>query len=350
MCQVDNIELFAPDDTGVANGNYFGFPFTVDHSRLVLISVPWDATVSYADGTANGPQAIMDATLQVEIYDPHFPQAWRGGIATLDAVEYAQENNTKTREIATQIIANLESGGTELPPSQATQLLEQANNSCEQMNHAVYTQAKKQLNQGRLVGLVGGDHSTPLGLIKALGEKNEPFGILHIDAHADLRDAYEGFTYSHASIMRNTLKEKMITALVQVGLRDFSQGEKEFASSDPRIVQFTDHELKENAFSGHSWNDQCLDIISRLPNKVYISFDIDGLSPLYCPSTGTPVPGGLAFAEAVYLIKKLVDSGRVIVGFDLTEVSPGDTEWDANVGARILYKLCGATLVSQQTK
>ncbi|MDP3436951.1 MAG: arginase family protein, partial [Bacteroidales bacterium] len=132
-----------------------------------------------------------------------------------------------------------------------------------------------------------------------------------------------------------------ISQLTQVGVRDFCQEEAEFINTDPRIRCFTDMELKRNAFEGKNWKKQCEDIVSSLPVNVYITFDIDGLSPDLCPNTGTPVPGGLTFREVDYLLYLLAISNRRIIGFDLCEVAPGKSdEWDANVGARVLYKLC----------
>lgn len=333
---------FNPDDTGIANGNYFGFPFTVDESRLVLISVPWDVTVSYNDGTANAPQAIVDASVQVEIYDPHNPDAWRQGIATYPTDEWITVNSAEMRQVAQQVIEHIEQGG---DTAQVQQQIDLVNRAGERLNEIVGRQAAELLDRGKLVGLVGGDHSTPLGLIRALSEHYPDFGILHIDAHCDLRDAYEGFEYSHASIMFNALKIPQVSRLTQVAVRDFSHDELLRAESDPRVIQFTDYSLKEDSFNGITWREHCDRIVSTLPERVYVSFDIDGLSREYCPSTGTPVPGGLNYNEAVYLLLSLRQSGRRIIGFDLTEVCPGERdEWDANVGARVLYKLCSVTL------
>lgn len=333
---------FNPDDTGIANGNYFGFPHSVAEAELVLISAPWDVTVSYNDGTAKAPQAIIDASIQVEIYDHHNPDAWQKGIATLPADQWIVEAADEYRAQAQQVIEHIESGGTQ---DEVQPILDAVNNGSEKLNDIIYSQSRELLEQGKKVGLVGGDHSTPLGLIRALAEHNESFGILHIDAHCDLRDAYEGFTYSHASIMFNSLKLPQVKKLVQVAVRDFSQTELQLAQSDERVVQFTDYQLQDNAFAGETWRAQCAKIVDSLPHDVYISFDIDGLSRDFCPTTGTPVPGGLSFNEAVYLLFEVKKSGRKIIGFDLTEVAPNEQdEWDANVGARVLYKLCNAIL------
>ncbi len=189
---------------------------------------------------------------------------------------------------------------------------------------------------------MGGEHSTPLGLIEALNERHESFGILQIDAHADLREAYEGFDQSHASIMYNVLEScPNMKRLVQVGIRDISPSEVNLIKeSEGRIRTFLDWDIKQRAFEGMSWGEQVKNIIDTLPQKVYISFDIDGLNPGLCPNTGTPVPGGFSLEEINYLFFTLMDSGREIIGFDLNEVSPGENdEWDANVGARALWNL-----------
>jgi agmatinase len=169
--------------------------------------------------------------------------------------------------------------------------------------------------------------------------------VLHVDAHADLRVAYEGFTYSHASVLYNAAETcPEITRLVQVGLRDLSEEEHAYAArSGGRIVQHHDVALAQARFEGEPWAAQVRRIVDPLPADVYVSFDVDGLDPTLCPHTGTPVPGGLSFQEAAALIGGVVRSGRRIVGFDLVEVAPGadGDEWDGNVGARLLYKLIG---------
>ncbi|HUS63859.1 MAG TPA: arginase family protein, partial [Kofleriaceae bacterium] len=206
------------------------------------------------------------------------------------------------------------------------------------------------LDRGRLVGVVGGDHAAPLGAIQALARRHPGLGVLHVDAHADLRDAYEGFTWSHASIMFNVVREADVGRLVQVGIRDLCEAEADLIrGSGGRVVTHFDAELKARQYDGEAWGAQCARIVADLPRDVYVSFDIDGLDPTLCPHTGTPVPGGLQFAEAAALVAAVVKSGRRIVGFDLCEVAPGPDgdEWDANVGMRLLYKLIGWALASR---
>lgn len=346
---MNSSDSFDPNGIGMPNGNYFALPYTPDEANVVLLSVPWDVTTSYAAGTADGPQAILEASPQLDLYDPYVEQAWKVGIGTLPISEEWRSRSAKLRDTAEEIIAKLEEGESEDSPA-IKKRLDKINEASEELNQYVYSEAKQWLDKGKLVGVVGGEHSVPFGLIKAVAEKHKGMGILHIDAHCDLRNAYEGFTYSHASIMYNVIdKISNVDKIVQVAVRDFSEEEIALSKENKRLFSFTDYMLQENKFKGSTWHQQCEEIIEMLPNEVYVSFDIDGLTPDNCPTTGTPVPGGLTFQEAVYLIKMLAESGKRIVGFDLVEVAPTDgSEWDANVGARMLYKLCNLAYKSRQ--
>ena len=191
--------------------------------------------------------------------------------------------------------------------------LRRVNEGAERLEAEVYADACRWLDAGKTVGVVGGEHSVPLGLIRAVAERHPGLGILHVDAHADLREAYEGFVRSHASIMFNALREApSLASLVQVGVRDFCDEEARLAADDPRVTMFDGPGLSASKFAGESWHSLCERIVARLPQQVYVSFDIDGLTPQYCPHTGTPVPGGLTFDEAVYLLSRVAASGRRI--------------------------------------
>lgn len=331
------------DPNGAALGdNIYGLPFDADQASQVILPVPWEATVSYGMGAADAPSAVLQASKQVDLFDPDVPDAWRLGLAVDSAPEHIVELNTRVRAEVKKHLKALETGG------ERPELLAQINRDCEIVNTWVRERSRQLLDQGKLVYVLGGDHSAPLGLLQELAARQE-FGILHVDAHADLRIAYEGFEYSHASIMYNVQKLSNVTAIAQVGIRDYCEEELQVAAaSNGRIKMFTDREIQSRLFEGEPWKRICKDIIDHLPERVYVSFDIDGLDPQLCPGTGTPVPGGLQFEQSLYMIREVVRSGRRLIGLDLCEVSPGDDEWDANVGARLLYRM--ANLVAHSNR
>jgi len=344
---------FDPNHLGLAANQIFGLPFTEGEATTILFPVPWDVTVSYGGGSSAAPQAILEASRQVDLFDPDLPDAWQRGIALQTISAEWAGRSAQLRTEALRYINFLEAGGTprEDPAMQA--IADRINAACGELRAWVAKETGALLEAGKLVGLLGGDHSTPLGFLDALAARHAAFGILQIDAHCDLRQAYEGFQYSHASVMCNALTIPQVTRLVQVGIRDFCEGELGcIESSAGRVQTFFDHDLTGRLYGGESWHQICRGIIEQLPPEVYVSFDIDGLDPKLCPNTGTPVPGGLEFQQALYLLREVVRAGRRIIGFDLNEVCPGEdgagkkAEWDANVGARLLYKLCNFMVAS----
>ncbi|WNG18159.1 agmatinase family protein [Cystobacter fuscus] len=334
----------APQDSGI-----FGLPHTPEEAHVVLIPVPFEATTSYGGGTSDGPSAVLQASRQVDLFDVDTGRPYERGIALLPEPEQWRAWNTRAKERAVPII---EAGGIDASQPELMAASKEVNGLCEQLHEAVYQTAKEWLGKGKRVGAVGGDHSISYGIIRAHAEKYPGLGVLHLDAHADLRDAYEGFAWSHASIMHNVAERiPGVKSLVQVAIRDMSEDEHRYIeSSGGRVKAFFDTELQRKRFDGIPWNRQVDEIVQQLPQHVYLSFDIDGLDPTLCPHTGTPVPGGLSFPEAVALISGVVRSGRTIVGFDLTEVAPDPEggEWDGNVGARLLYKMIGWMLKSER--
>jgi agmatinase len=337
---------FDPDAAAAPGTGIFGLPFTRDESRIVLLPVPFDATTSYARGTANGPAAIFDASMQVDLFDRRFGRVYEKGIYMEEEDGTIAALNQEACESADPIIAAAGAENMD-DPQEAKTLLEEVASACETVNNFTYAHTKKVLAEGKVPGLIGGDHSTPFGAIKACAEYAAAgggggMGILHLDAHMDLRDAFEGFGWSHASIMHNVLSRiPQVGALVSVGIRDFGERELTFARQRGVKVFFGD-EIEERLLEGEKFSELCKQIIGALPDKVYVSVDIDALDPWHCPHTGTPVPGGLTFNQATLILEALKKSGKKILGFDLVEVAPGESgEWDANVGARMLYKLCG---------
>ncbi len=337
---------FDPNGVGIANGNLFGFPVTEQEADIVIIPIPWDATASYGKGTSEGPKVILEASTQLDFYHPKLKDAWKTKVFMTPISREWAEINTKLCLEAIDYISFLENGGDLSKNIDFQTIVQTINEAQVALKSNLKERSLELMQQGKIVGVLGGEHSVPLGLLEAIDSLGDPFGILQIDAHADLRDAYEGFEQSHASIMFNALKNcSNLSKLVQVGIRDIAQSEVDLINnSQGRISTYFDWNLKEGQFNGETWNSQVDRIIADLPELVYISFDIDGLSPELCPNTGTPVLGGFKLEEITYLLFKLVDAGKRIVGFDLNEVAPGDSgDWDANVGARALWNLICAT-------
>ena len=332
MSRADKIADFDPNSPGDPTGNIFGLPFDTTDAQVVIVPVPWDVTVSYQDGASRGPDAVLAASVQVDLHDPAVRDAWKIGLAMDEISEEVCHRSKHYREIALRHERDA------------------VNEASDWLNAWVESRCREWLDAGKLVALLGGDHSTPYGFMRALAARHAEFGILQIDAHADLRHAYEGFGFSHASIMRNALGIPQVTRLVQAGIRDYCDEEADVIATEPRVKTFFDRDLKRGRFEGATWGDQAIAIVNELPKKVYVSFDIDGLDPKLCPNTGTPVAGGFEYEEALYLIEAVVRSGRTIIGLDLNEVAPGDngSEWDANVGARLLYRMCNLMALSNK--
>ncbi len=348
--KLQKIKSFDPNAPGQNDANVFGLPFTVEEADIVLVPVPWEATVSYGGGTSDGPEAILEASAQVDLFHAEFPTLWRAGVAMEKIPSSTKKKSAGLKKAAAKIIDALENGDNVEALPKLKALRDEVNAGSEQMIAEVEKQTGDLLRKGKLVGLVGGDHSTPLGFFKALAKQHKSFGILQVDAHADLRKAYEGFTYSHASIMYNTLTQvKQVSKLVQLGIRDSCEEEQRFVvANKARIKVFPFAEIRTEQYEGATWKQQCKKIIDALPDLVHISFDIDGLDPKLCPNTGTPVPGGFEFHEMTYLLSEIAKSKKRIISFDLNEVSPGKDDWDGNVGARLLFHLCGVLAKSNK--
>lgn len=355
-----NKPTFDPNAAAQADSGIFGLPYTEEESSLIYLPVPWEVTTSYGGGTSRGPSAILKASRQVDLYDLDVLRPYEAGLFLLPESAEVRCWNETAKGLAQSVISV---GGAGIDPPEESAQSEQSrelkaalasvNEWSEKLNEFVYSQTRRILEANKLPGIIGGDHSVPFGAIQAIAEKYPRFGILHLDAHSDTRRAFEGFTWSHASIMHNVLERiPHLHKLVQVGIRDLCEEEIQYTlTQKERISVFYDRDLNHRKFEGISWGQLCREIVALLPHEVWISFDIDGLDPRFCPHTGTPVPGGLDFQEANYLFATLVRSGRRIVGFDLNEVAPNlenpNDEWDANVGARMLYKLSAWTLASQ---
>ena len=324
---------FDPNAASEKKSGIFGLPSKEANAKIIFIPVPWEATTSYGGGTSKGPSAIFEASKQVDLFDLELGDFYEAGLFMLPESANVKKWNKEAKAAAKK------------------KSLKRVNELGHKINDFVFTETRRVLEAGKIPAIVGGDHSVPFGAFQAIAEKYPSYGILHFDAHSDTRKAFEGFTWSHASIFHNVLEKiPACKKLVQVGIRDFCEEEFNYCRSQKeRVKTYYDLELSQRKYRGETWEKIVSEIISELPENVWISFDIDGLDPRFCPNTGTPVPGGLDFNEALFIISTLAKSGRKIIGFDLNEVAPdpsGASEWDANVGARLLYKMAGWCLKS----
>ncbi len=350
---------FDPNAAANPEGGIFGLPYTYEESKLVYIPIPWEATTSYGGGTVFGPDAILEASAQMDLYDMDVIDPYRCGLHALEISDDLYSLNERATTLAETI---KEAHGDITGNATLEEKLKEVNTLSNTLNTEVFNQVSKVLNDGKIAAIIGGDHSVPFGAFQAAAKKFGKFGILHFDAHSDTRHEYMGFTHSHASIMNNAARHiPEITNFVQVGIRDFCDDEVKFTKAQgSRFNVFYDQDITEMKLRGSKFVDIADTMIKSLPEKVWVSFDIDGLDPRYCPHTGTPVPGGLDFSEALFIIRLLAKSGRKIIGFDVVEVAPpldkhnqpiepvqASDEWDANVGMRLIYRLSALTLASQ---
>lgn len=339
------LEGFNPNAASTHETCIFGLPFTEEEAKIIIIPVNWELTVSYGSGTFAGPDTVKEASMQMDLHHHDFPELWKLGIWMDEFPRHFKNVHAGLRKDAKAIIEAIEDGIMDENRPKYKTMYDGIRKANEDIRYWLCNRIAYWKNQGKIVGVLGGDHSVSLGYHLYLSDK-EKYGVLQIDAHLDLREAYEGFKYSHASIFYNALQFESIEKLVQVGIRDYCEEEALRVKENPdRIKVFFDRDMRKAMFEGNTWKSITDKIIAELPQKVYVSIDIDGLDPKLCPNTGTPVPGGLQFEELIYVLNQLKASGKQIIGFDLCEVSKGNDDWDGNVGARVLYQLCGLAAV-----
>ena len=305
--------------------------------RFIIIPACWEGTVSYNIGTSFGPQSLFEASHQIDLWDVEFGSLESLGIhfesSDPDVFKWNQEA-LQARDFDTK------------------KRIQKINDLSEKINSWIFSKYGQVSSNDNIIVFLGGEHSIALSGFQAIAQKVKgDYGVLQIDAHMDLRRAFEGYKYSHASVFYNLLTSKFAPKkLVQVGIRDFCQEEQSFAQSlKGKVFTFYDRYLKCCSHEGRTWNDLCREIITPLPQNVYISLDIDGLSPLLCPDTGTPVPGGLDFDQMATLLKHIASSRRII-GMDIVEVGSdvNNKQWNGNMAMRILYKMLGFAAISQK--
>ncbi len=345
-----DLSMFNPNAAGNPDNTIFGLPFSEEDAQVVLLPIPWEVTVSCGAGTARSAEHICKASLQVDVFDADVPNGWRKGFYMRPPEMKILMKSDYLRKEA-ELFMNYISKGEDVDKNKfMCKSRREINEGCIMLNNWVYEQTSDLLKAGKLVGLIGGEHGVSLGFYKALAEKHSNYGILQIDAHCDLRKSFNNFVNSHASVMYNALTNlPQIEKLVQLGIRDYCEEEWNYVcNSNYRVISYFDQQIKQRQYEGETWKQITDEIVSQLPHNVFISFDIDGLDPKLCPHTGTPVPGGFELEQVIYVCKKIVESGRKLIGFDLVEVGVGDSNIDSNVAARILWKLCNYLVKSNE--
>ncbi len=301
---------------------------------LPLVALGWDLTTSFRPGTAMAPAYMQAVSHQVDVQHPWF------GRAVVDR----GIQSVPTPELLTQYQALYASvARTYRSEWDATGVVSASVNDLNAAGASVHEAIAKTVSQHytTCIGVVGGEHSITSGVVAGIAQHRAQFGILQLDAHMDCRHNYQGLRYSHASVMRRCSAMPEVNAVVQVGIRDYCLEEVEFAQGQGFYTWF-DWDMQAAVFEGHSWHDLCQRIIEPLPELVYITVDVDGLDPSVVPGTGTPVPGGLTYHQATYLIQQVVASGRNVVGFDCVEVAGEPNSTGIINATQLLYFLCGA--------
>jgi agmatinase len=342
---------FDPGAPAAPDSGLFGLDAEPVDCAVHVLGVPFDATASYRKGAARAPEAILRASHQIDLYDAVTGKPYEAGICMLDAGAEVAELNAEARGLADRIIAAC---GTVEGDAGLEANLARVNAIGARVNEWVRERVQAILDAGRLPAVVGGDHSTSFGAIEAAARHVGELGLLHFDAHADLRRAYEGFEWSHASILHNVVhKIDAVARIVQVGVRDMSEEEaQKIRASEGRILTLYDHEWAAARLENRDLRAMIRKHLAHLPRQVFVTFDVDGLEATLCPHTGTPVPGGLSWHETMLWLEELARSGREVVALDLNEVNPGPADdaedsWDAIVGARLLYRLIGTALMTR---
>jgi len=280
-------------------GTFFDLPKELsdpERARVIIIPAPFEASVSYGKGASAGPFAIFEASKQVELFEPELGSVpAEAGISSLPALKL--EN---------------------LKPEQAAK--------------AVEATVKKIFEQGRRPVMLGGEHSLTIGAVRAAQEFHKDIVVLHLDAHADLRDQYLGDAFSHACVMRRVydLGVKFISA----GIRNISSPERAFFKEKKLNIYFM-HRLAQ--VSG--WEEM---IARELGEKIYITLDLDVLDPSVMPGVGTPEPGGMSYSGLLKFLRTIAKSGKEVVGFDLVELAPIPGQLASEfTAARLLYQMIG---------
>ena len=260
-----------------------------ENAKIVVLPVPYDGTSTWLKGADKGPEAILEASANMELYDIETDsEVYTKGIATLDPVT--------------------------------------ENASPEAMSDAVEMKVAALLNDKKFPVILGGEHSVSIGAFRAFAKHYENYSVLQLDAHSDMRDSYEGSDHNHACVMA---RAKEMATVAQVGIRSSCIEEKHNIEPD-RI--FYAHEIKESS----NW---MYDVSEKLNDNVYITIDLDVFDPAYMPSTGTPEPDGMNYREVINFLK-LINERHNIIGLDVVELCPNDINKAPDfLASKLIYQI-----------
>ncbi len=261
----------------------------LEKAKIVILPVPYDGTSTWIKGADKGPDAILEASANMELYD----------------IETDSEVFTKGIYTAKPV---------------------KENSSPEKMTEAVYKESMQYVSDNKFLVTLGGEHSVSVGAIQAYSETYENLTVLQFDAHSDMRPEYEGSRYNHACAMSRAVE---MCPIVQVGIRSMDVEEKKYINPD-RIF------YAEKRINDPDWMNKAVNLLTE---NVYITIDLDAFDPSIMPSTGTPEPGGLYWNEVLELIRK-VNNKCTIVGFDVVELCPNDINKASDfLASKLIYKI-----------
>ncbi len=338
---------FNPNNMAIPN-RIFGLPHNKEEAKIHIIGFPSAITVSGGEGAEFGPMGILDGSLQIELFNKNYPQnAWLPGIFMYPINKKFIRISLRGRKNFQRMINLMGEKNDFDAKKQIKELAKKVDENCNFLHQVQEREVAAALKKNKIVGFIGGCHSSMFAAIKAHASIYKSFTILHFDAHHDLRKAYEGVKYSHASIMYNVLENiPQVKKIVSVGIRSYGEDEYKYAKENKKRIKtfYADDVIGFNY--NKVWKLFLKQIVLSISTKeVYISFDIDCFEPYLCPSTGTPVPGGFNMWQTKQLID-VVANKKKIIGFDLSEVVP-KTRIDKVVAAEVLYHLCVRALQSQ---
>ncbi|MBT3424691.1 MAG: hypothetical protein HOD63_13800 [Bacteroidetes bacterium] len=332
---------FDVNKAGPRADGIFALPFDLDESDAVIIPIPWDIS-SPNDGAANAPEAILEASKSLSLFQEKLEDAWKNGIFMHNIPLKWKESSYKLRKIRNRIERQFRKKLSEAKRAELITDCKNINLTSKLLNDWVEHISGEYLKSHKLVGLLGGDQAISSGFITALSRNYDNIGILHLDAYPNLYRSYEGLDYSDFSSMYHALKLNQVKKLVLAGCREVTYEEKEVIDKNYQIIKYySDKYIKEKQFKGTTFKMLISEIISPLPKNVYISFDASVLQPHLMPQVGFPQPSGFSYEEISFLISELMQSGKRIIGFDLCGIRPKkeNENWDAQLGAQLLLEL-----------